>query len=268
VKEIAHYFGTPIWGNKGEVLTHAVRGSGAFVSYVRPDQMKLILEVAGAVAGDNGAFSAWRRGIEINWTDFYLWLMKYYWHEKFKFFIIPDVILGTEADNNLLINSVPSMFREKATPVWHLHESLDKLDWLCGDFKRVALGATGEFASIRSPAWRGRMEQAFDLISRRNHKTKPHGLRMMDNRVVKDWPFATMDSTNLARNVPKYKVKYPNMGGHILERVPFTQEDKHELLMYRCACLKGATEKVRPPTLEGYNLRRRTEIVRQLTSRA
>ncbi len=33
--ENVHYHGTPIWGNKGEVLKVAIKGAGAFVSYWR-----------------------------------------------------------------------------------------------------------------------------------------------------------------------------------------------------------------------------------------
>jgi len=250
--ETVHYHGSPIWGNKGEVCKVAVRGAGAFISYARPDQIKLCLKYADSVGIDNAAFSAWKKGLIINWTEFYQWLGRYYFNDKVKMFMIPDIIDGTEKENNHLIKAVPSMFKEKATPVWHLHESLDKLNWLCGDYGRVAFGSSGDFATIRTRAWRGRMDQAFNLIIKKNHKTKIHGLRMLDGRVLGNYPLTTADSTNIACNVPKYKVKYPDLGAHILNRVPFTQEDKHELLIYRCASLKGAIESVLPPKLDYY----------------
>ena len=246
-----HYHGTPVWGNKGEVLKVAVRGAGAFVSYARPDQINQCLKWADSLGLDNGAFSAWKRGLVIDWfKEFYPWLMKYYFHDKVKMFMIPDVIDGTEEENNELIRSVPVMFKEKAVPVWHLHESLDKLNWLCSEYERVAFGSSGEYATIRSKEWKIRMNQAFEMMCIFNHETKIHGLRMLDGRVLGNYPLHSADSTNLACNVPKYKVKYPENGGHILSRVPFTKEDKHELLLYRCAVLKGAVESVNPPTLE------------------
>ena len=249
---IRHYHGTPVWGNKGEVIKHAVKGAGAFVSYARPDQIKLCLQYAVALGLDNGAFSAWKNGLVIDWVEFYKWLMRYYFHPKVMMFMIPDVITGTEEENNALINSVPVMFKEKAVPVWHLNESLEKLDWLCGDYGRVAFGSSGEYRTIRSAAWRIRMDQAFNLMAQRNHETPIHGLRMLDGRVLGNYPLTTADSTNLACNVPKYKNKYPDLGGHIAAREPFTQEDKHELLLYRCASLKGAIEQVQPPTMQQY----------------
>lgn len=266
----AHYHGCPIWGNKGEVHSVAVRGAGAFISYARPEQIIASLSIADDVAIDNAAFSAWKNGLVINWVEFYKWLMKYYFHDKMRFFIIPDKIDGTEEENNELIASVPKMFMGKATPVWHLHESLYKLDWLCGEYDRVAFGSSAEYSTVRSKLWKVRIHQAFELMYRNNHKTKIHGLRMLDGRVFGNYPLHTADSTNLACNVPKWKVKYPDIGRHILDRPKIltsshigkdgelvenyclTKYDKNELLIHRCATLKGAIEKVMPPTMTEY----------------
>ncbi len=260
-KETVHYHGAPIWGNKGEVCKVAVRGAGAFVSYARPDQMKLCLKHATSVGIDNAAFSAWKRKLVIDWNkDFYPWLMRYYFHEKVIMFMIPDIIDGNEHDNNKLIKAVPSMFKAKAVPVWHLHESLNKLNWLCSEYPRIAFGSSGEYATIRTKAWHNRMDQAFNLLIKNNHTTtKIHGLRMLDGRILGNYPLTTADSTNLACNIPKYKVKYPAIGKHIVDRVPFAQEDKNELLVHRCAVLKGAVENVYPPNLKDWgNLNKMT----------
>lgn len=250
--DIIHYHGTPVWGNKGEVLKHAVKGGGAFVSFARPDQIKKCLEWADSLGLDNGAFSAFTRGVEIDWVEFYKWLMRYYFNPKVKFFIIPDTITGTEQENDDLINSVPIMFKDKAVPVWHLHESLEKLEKLCREWDRVAFGSSGEYLVIRSPKWKVRMKQAFDLIKSKNLKVKIHGLRMLDGRVLGNYPLDTADSTNIASNIPKYLNKYPALGAHIANRVPFTKEDKFELLLYRCASMKNTIEKVIPPLIEDW----------------
>lgn len=128
---IHHFHGTPVWGSAGDVHRIAVSGAGAFVSYVRPDQIAASIQHAQVVGIDNGAFSAWVRGLKINWSDFYKWLLNYYHHPKVAFFVIPDVVDGGERDNDALINEVPKMFYGKATPVWHLHESIDRLIELC-----------------------------------------------------------------------------------------------------------------------------------------
>ncbi len=56
---IHHFHGTPVWGSAGDVHRIAVSGAGAFVSYVRPDQIAASIQHAQVVGIDNGAFSAW-----------------------------------------------------------------------------------------------------------------------------------------------------------------------------------------------------------------
>lgn len=70
-----------------------------------------------------------------------------------------------------------------------------------------------------------------------------HGLRMLDGRVLGNYPLTTADSTNLACNVPKFKVKYPELTRQILEadycRGLSEREKKALVLRNRCAVLKG-----------------------------
>lgn len=250
-----HYHGLPIWGDKGAVCRIAVSGSGAFVSYARPDQIELALRNADDVAIDNGAFSAWKRGLKISWSDFYSWLMRWYHHEKLRFFVIPDVVDGGEADNDKLIRSLPAMFREKAAPVWHLHESLSRLVALCEEWPRVCFGSSGQYATIRTAAWHGRMAAAFNEIYVKRHlRTKIHGLRMLDGRIVGNYPLDSADSTNLACNVPKFEAKYPALTRAIRNAdyaQGLTQDElKRLILRRRCAIIKGAIETVRPPAVD------------------
>ena len=273
MSDVIHYHGTPIWGNKSEVLRHAVKGAGAFVSYARPDQIKQCLESADSLGIDNGAFSRWKDGKASYWPGFYAWLGRYYFNEKVKFFMIPDVIDGGEEDNDQLIKEVPTMFKDKACPVWHLHESIDRLVRLASEWPRIAFGSSGEYQVIRTKQWHKRMEEAFNALDDAKLYPKIHGLRMLDGRVLGNYPLTTADSTNLACNVPKWRVKYPDIGSHILERgalasvwpkgckpesrkerskvqVMIDKCDENELKLHRCAILKGAVESVLPPTRE------------------
>lgn len=252
-----HYHGTPIWGGAGAVHKIAVRNSGAFVSYIRRDQLDASLKYAENVAIDNGAFSAWKRKIKINWNDFYKSIDPYYEHPKLSFFVIPDVVDGNEKDNDDLINKLPSHLSKKAVPVWHLHESIDRLIHLCETWERVCFGSSGEYAIIRTKIWHIRMNQAFEAIyCKNNFKTNIHGLRMLDGRVLGNYPLSSADSTNLACNVPKFKVKYPELTQHVLtadySKKLSDKELKLLILKYRCAVLKGAIEKVTPPTALAY----------------
>lgn len=171
---IHHYHGSPIWGDAGSVCKIAVAGSGAFVSYVRPDQIELSLSAAKRVAIDNGAFSHWKKEKvdRIDWTGFYSWLMRYYHHEKMEFFCIPDVITGGSSENDKLIKELPSMFRDKAAPVWHLHEPIDRLINLCEEWPRVCFGSSGQYATIRTKLWHARMVEAFTAIYMSNASLK------------------------------------------------------------------------------------------------
>lgn len=234
--DVIHYHGTPIWGDSGEVLKVAIKSGGAFVSYARPDQIKQCLEHAAKVAIDNGAFSAWKRGLYIDWTDFYKWLMKFYFYEKVSFIVIPDIIDGSELDNDELVARVPSMFKGKAAPVWHLHESIERLIRLCDSHEKICFGSSGEYAVTRTKLWHARMIEAFsEIYIKRGFRTKVHGLRMLDGRILGEYPLHTADSTNLACNVPKWKVKYPDLGSN---------------LQHRAAILRNAVESVTPPTIE------------------
>lgn len=251
---VHHFHGTPVWGSAGDVHRIAVSGAGTFVSYARPDQIAASLNHADAVGIDNGAFSAWMRGLVIDWCEFYKWLLGYYHHPKVAFFVIPDVVEGGENDNDALIRQVPRLFRDKAAPVWHLHESIDRLVELCREWPRVCFGSSGEYAVIRTERWHRRMQEAFESIyCKHNFQTKIHGLRMLDGRVMGNYPLATADSTNLACNVPKFNSKYPELTRAIREaeysRSLSEKELKAVILKNRCAILKGAIEAVRPPSI-------------------
>lgn len=254
VAAVIHYHGTPVWGDAGNVHRIAVTGAGAFVSYVRPDQLAASVKYATSVAIDNGAFSAWKRGLVIDWQQFYQWLIPHYHHPKLSFFVIPDVVEGGEADNDALITRLPRCFKEKAAPVWHLHESLHRLVELCREWPRVCFGSSGEYATIRTQLWHRRMSEAFETIyCKYNFATQVHGLRMLDGRVLGNYPLATADSTNLACNVPKFEVKYPELT-KVIRDADYSRnlseiELKAVILKRRCAILKNTIEAVTPPSI-------------------
>jgi len=55
---------------------------------------------------------------------------------------------GTEQDNDVLVDQWPKDLVGIGVPVWHLHESLKRLRRLCESFSRVALGSSGDFATV------------------------------------------------------------------------------------------------------------------------
>lgn len=233
-----HYHGGPLWGGE-ELLPALYQNGGALVSFARPEQIKKISALKCKLVLDNGAFSTWKKSLvgevmdwDTHWTRYYQWVQT--WFHRIEWFIIPDVIEGSEEENNRLVARVPATLREKAVPVWHSDESMERFIRLCEQFPRVAIGCCGPHRSIRSLAWKIRIEQAFiEIYVARDLPVKIHGLRMLDGRALSQFPFDSADSTNVAINVPKTQVRLPNV------------TDK----LHRVGILRAAIEKVNPPTV-------------------
>lgn len=253
---VIHFHGSPIFGAGGEAATVAYRNGGAFISYLRTDNISKCFEICEEICLDNGAFSAWKSGKTINWENFYLWLGKYYDNPKLKFFVIPDVVEGGEEDNDRMIDEVPDKFRGKAAPVWHMHESIDRLVRLCEMWPVVCFGASGEYATIRSAKWKQRMDEAFTAIYvDRNLPVRIHGLRMLDGRVLGSYPLASADSTKLANNIPKYKTVHAQLTKNVLD----SGFSLKEVFTHRAAILRNAIEAVIPPTIEEWVASRKSK---------
>lgn len=199
-----HYHGLPI--TPASAALAAIRAGHAFVSFAAPDQLTIALEAAQSFAVDNGAFSAWKSGQPItDWELFYEWVSDLHRYPGFDFAVIPDVIDGDEVANDALVEQWPWRVRAPwiGAPVWHLHESLQRLERLALAWPRICLGSSGQFAKIGTTAWWNRMAEAFNVLCDRQGRPvcKVHGLRMLDPEVFSRFPFASVDSTNIGRNV-------------------------------------------------------------------
>lgn len=195
------YIGLPITPEPCAYV--AIRGGHAFVSYFRPDQLSLAAEVCQSFAIDNGAFSAWRSGNPVkDWAAFYDWAADCQRIPTCDFAVVPDVIDGTEEQNDALLAEWP-LPRHFGAPVWHLHESLERLVRLVNEWPRVCFGSSGEFDTPGSPAWWDRMRLAMLVACdmRGRPLAKFHGLRMLNPKIFTRLPFASADSTNIARNI-------------------------------------------------------------------
>jgi hypothetical protein len=196
-----HYHGLPI--TPATAAIKAVEAGHAFVSFAHPDQLGIAAEVCQSFAIDNGAFSAWRSGNPItDWSGFYDWATNCKLIPSCDFAVIPDVIDGTEADNDALLAEFPLPVWFGA-PVWHLHESYNRLQKLAADYPRVCFGSSGQYANIGTTEWWVRMSGAMRSICDKEGRplTKIHGLRMLNPAVFTKFPFASADSTNIGRNV-------------------------------------------------------------------
>ncbi len=196
-----HYQGLPITPETAAIA--AIRAGHAFVSFRTPAQLAAAVSVCQSFAIDNGAFSAWREGQPVkDWSAFYAWAESCKRIPSCDFAVVPDVIDGGEADNDALLAEwpLPKWF---GAPVWHMHESLDRLERLASAWPRICLGSSGEFEVVGTAAWWRRIAQAMRVVC--NDAGEPlvrlHGLRMLNPEVFSRLPFASADSTNIGRNI-------------------------------------------------------------------
>lgn len=194
-----HYHGGPI--TPKSVAIEVWSGRHGMVSFYHPWQIKEAAELCQSFALDNGAFSAWKVGAIIDWAEFHDFVEQWRYHPGFDWAIIPDVIDGDEAANDALLErwKLPSSI---SVPVWHLHESLERLKELVLAWPRIALGSSGEFADPGNNRWWNRIAEAMAAVcdERGRPKTKLHGLRMLDPTIFSHIPLASADSTNVAMN--------------------------------------------------------------------
>ncbi len=196
-----HYHGLPITPMTAAEV--AVRAGHAFVSFAHPGQMGLAVATAQSFAIDNGAFSAWRSGHPIeDWRHYYDFVRAAKHQPSCDFAVIPDVIDGTEGENDDLAADFPFPHWFGA-PVWHLHESFNRLERLAERWPRVCLGSSGEFAQIGTASWWRRMHEVMRVIcdDAGHPRCRLHGLRMLDPRIFSRFPFSSADSTNIGRNI-------------------------------------------------------------------
>lgn len=195
-----HYHGGPI--TPLSVAEDVWTKRHAFISYESPEQIAFAAEICQSFALDNGAFSVWRRGAVMDLQGYVAWVKEWERHPGFDWALIPDSIEGDEAENDRLIEEYAGAGGRLGVPVWHLHESFDRLARLCEVYPRVALGSSGQWAEVGTHDWWQRMGAAMDAVCNDlgQPPTKLHGLRMLNPTVFSHLPLSSADSTNVARN--------------------------------------------------------------------
>lgn len=198
-----HYHGTPVSGTQQDAARF-LAGRHALIPFARPDHLAAALAVCQSVVLDNSAFTYWRSGRgEVDVAAYHAWTESLAGHPSLDWCLIPDKIDGTEAENVELVTTWLRMgSRVQSVPVWHLHESLDWLDYLIRHFQTVALGSSGQWSTPGTSAWWQRMGEAMAVAcdERGRPRARLHGLRMLDPEVFTRLPLASADSTNAAVN--------------------------------------------------------------------
>lgn len=187
-----HYHGTPITPN-ARLLELA--GRHFCVSHAAPSQVRLAHEIGQSVMLDNGAFSAWKRGHKTDWPAYYQWCERWLEYPT-TWAVVPDEVEGDETVQDRLLEQWPYA-KARSAPVWHMHESISRLLWLIDNWPRVCIGSSAQYAEVLSPAWERRMDETWRAIGTRVPNLHMlRGMQLIRHR----WPFASVDSTDVARN--------------------------------------------------------------------
>lgn len=190
-----HYHGTPLTP-RFEMLKMA--GKCFCVSFANPGDADWCLQNGQAVMWDNGRFTQFTQGTPVDDAKLYAWLESKLGHPHWA--VVPDVIGGGVEDNLALIKQWPFR-KELAAVVWHLDEPIEHLIALVEmGFGKICFGSAGAYWQVGSERWARRIDEVFnELIRFFGHLPWIHMLRGL--AVCGDvWPFASADSTNVARN--------------------------------------------------------------------
>lgn len=199
------YHGTPITP-QAEFLKLA--GRNFCISYF--NRSKVSMPVAEGIASslmlDNGAYSAWKAKTEF--TDDY-WRGYHEWCDPLldrptTWAVIPDAILQGSQEQERLVKQWPH--GEKGAPVFHLYADfmhpLDRLLRLLDSWPRVCIGWAHDPREyeIGCPMFERSMDAVWNAIVQRHRRT-PNVHMFRGTRLVRSpWPFASVDSTDVARN--------------------------------------------------------------------
>lgn len=194
-----HYHGTPIGGKRQDVAKF-LQGRHALVPFPRPDDAGIVADVCKSFVFDNGAFTVWKQGGQLDVEGYVRWVDDWHRHPGFEWALIPDVIEGSEEENDRLLEAWP--LHLPGVPVWHLHESLERLKRLAAQWSTVALGSSGQWATPGTAGWWRRLADAMDAICDEHGRPlcRLHGLRMLNPKIFTRLPLASADSTNAAVN--------------------------------------------------------------------
>ena len=203
-----HYHGTRI-ACSDDQAARILRGRHAFVSYADTSQLSIVEEVCQSYALDNGAYSFFNSGKPVDWDGYYEFVEDVYGPST-DFAIIPDVIGGTESEQNELIDQWPfDGKRINGVPVWHSDESIARLEMLAERFSLVCLGS-GPGLRPDSFEWWTRINQAFDVLTDDDGKPKIriHLLKGLKPHIFSKLPLTSADSTMVGRNTDNINDKW------------------------------------------------------------
>jgi len=210
------YYGTPITPNRifDEIFED---GRNCLIPFPNPQNLKRAVGKCSKIIVDNGAFTLWRKGGNIDWDKYYSFIEKTI--DELEFFFIPDVIDGSEEENDNLIFEYFEKYQKdydysikgycginkllkKGVPIWHINESFERLERLMNRFNYIAIGSAGEYRDLGTDKWHKRMNKTMKILCDKDGspKVRIHMLRCLNPDIFLLYPFHSGDSTGLAQN--------------------------------------------------------------------
>lgn len=199
-------------------LLDDLRGASFCVSYGTREKLGKQLDQAidlvghdGILLVDNGAFSRWKAGggafSDDDIESFGAWANAILDRCPQAIAVLPDVIGGSEQQNAQLVLETMTMFddNDRVMPIWHMHESIGYLLYLCEGFNYVGIGSSGDYAVVGTKAWHARMREAFAAIDQWEAESNGAYIRprlhlMRAQSMAHLYPVDSSDSTNVAMN--------------------------------------------------------------------
>lgn len=196
-----HYHGTPIGGTRASAAEFC-EGRHLLIPWRRAEDLERAQELSRSFVVDNSAFTFWSTGETPDWLEYVKWVRSFENHPRYEFALVMDVIDGTEELNDELLELWRSHGVKRGCAVWHLHESLERLERLCNEWDFVAFGSSGQWPNPGQGDWWHRMDDAMERATdgRGYPLTKLHGLRMLRPDIIEAYPWASCDSTNAVQN--------------------------------------------------------------------
>jgi hypothetical protein len=206
-------------------LLKQLKGASFCVSYATRDKLGSQLEDAIELVGqdgilmiDNGAFSMHQKGISAMnddyIEDFADWANDILARCPQAWVVCPDVIGGTVDENSQLFNEFGMMIEDsdRMMPVWHMHEPLSYLTYLCESAEYIAIGSSGDYWQVGTEKWHARIKEAFAAIDAweiegEGAYVRPRIHMMRAQSMAHLYPFDSSDSTNVAMNHGRYRAQ-------------------------------------------------------------
>lgn len=203
-------------------LLNELAGASFCVSFATRDKLGAQLDQAidlvgqdGILLVDNGAFSLHKQGVSArdeSYVEAYeAWAQEILDRCPQAIAVIPDIIGGTVDENAELICTTMLDY-SRAMPIWHMHEPISYLLYLCESFNYVGIGSSGDYWQVGTPKWHARITEAFAAIDQWEAQSngayiRPRLHMMRAQSQAHAYPFDSSDSTNVAMNHGRYRAE-------------------------------------------------------------